>query len=185
MCFLLRYCKSLGLECQNKAVGPSPGLEGLFIRLPNITQCPRCCFCGGGNASGRGGWWSVALGSRQFRMVAESQLTFHCAKLFPTWSSLQLHQLLSLLCTLLFILLGFTCLLNQQNCPLFSFNPPRLIFCHFTKLGYCIEMPALNPEEWRQSVVGEKKQGEARSSYLAVMSCLLGSCYLLKLLKHK
>ena len=34
MCFLLGYCKSLGLECQNKAVGLPLGLKGFLLGFP-------------------------------------------------------------------------------------------------------------------------------------------------------
>lgn len=34
MHFLLDYCKSLGLECQNKVVGPPPGLKGFLSGFP-------------------------------------------------------------------------------------------------------------------------------------------------------
>lgn len=50
-------------------------------------------------------------------------------------------------------------LLTQQKCPLFSFYPPRPIFCHFTNLSYCIEMPELNPEEQGQCGWGEEVKG--------------------------
>lgn len=139
---------------------------------------------------------NVALGSRQFHTVAEASSHLAMpreAKLFPTSlpssctsfspSSAPRHSLswdspghrVASQCSLL----------TQQKCPLFPFYPPKLIFCHFTKLGYCIEMPELNPEVQWQSVVGEKERGGVRSFYLAAMSCYLGPRYLLKLLKHE
>lgn len=178
MCFLLGYCKSLGMECPNKAVGPPPGLKGFllgFLTSPNAHDA----------ASVEGVVWlvyqSVALGSRHFHTVAEasSHPTMpRGAEFFPTWSSLQLYQLLSLLSPLHSLSWGSpyhrgasqSSLLTQHKCYLFSYYPPRLVFCHFTKLGYCIDMPELNPEEQWQSVVGEKKW-EGPSSYLAVVSC--------------
>lgn len=177
MCFLHGYCKSLGLKCPNKAMGPRPGLKGYLLGFPTSPNAHNA-------ASVDEVTWlvyqSVSLGSRHFHTVAEPSshpAVPRGAELFPTWCSLQLYQLLSLLCPLHSLFWGSPyhrgasqcSWLTQQKCPLFSYCPPRLVFCHFTKLGYCIEMPELNSEEQWQSVVGEKKW-QVTSSYSAVMS---------------
>jgi len=38
MCFLLGYCRSLGLESQNKAVGPSLQLRGFLLGFPTSSK---------------------------------------------------------------------------------------------------------------------------------------------------
>lgn len=165
--------------------GATSWAERLLIGLSDFTQCPQCCFCGRGDmarvperVSGEQALshssWTQFTSRRAQRGRALPHLVFTPA--VPA-SPFALCTSFSLLCPLHSLFWGSPyhrgasqcSLLTQQKCPLFSYCPPRLVFCHFTKLGYCIEMPELNSEEQWQSVVGEKKW-QVTSSYSAVMS---------------